>query len=416
MRTHLRVLLPLLAVILFAAAASAGVRNSCDDMCAIPNSCLDVVCDGEPVKGGDPGCNYTPSAQGTACDDMDDTTRNDECDGAGSCAGTPKCQGVMCMDVDACNVGYCVPETGTCSSQPGNPGASCGDPSQPDCDLSECDESGNCVADFAPMTTECGDALSNQCTLADSCDGGGTCSANWAPQANKTNQLVFELCPSSVSISQSPLCNSGRLTIDACFYVSPMSPEAPVVISADVVPLPMNVSVVSITPADALLDLGEEQCFEIVLQGEPGFDGAMTGIEFTSDTITKGGNAPEKAVVVGTIPAMFTCTPLAVELESFTAEQERRGIALRWETAAEMDTVGFRILRSEDGGESYQTVTPSVIRAQGTPQSGASYEYIDWPRGRRDNLRYYLEDIDIFGVVTRHGPIGLETRGRKPGR
>ncbi len=49
-------------------------------------------------------------------------------------------------------------------------------------------------------------------------------------------------------------------------------------------------------------------------------------------------------------------------------------------------------------------VTPQLIPAKGTELGGASYEYLDTDRPAGTVL-YYLEDVDRWGTITRHGPV-----------
>ena len=50
----------------------------------------------------------------------------------------------------------------------------------------------------------------------------------------------------------------------------------------------------------------------------------------------------------------------------------------------------------------------------GTNLVGGSYEVIDDSPEAARAVHYYVEDIDIFGKVTRHGPIVVE-RGERIG-
>ena len=75
----------------------------------------------------------------------------------------------------------------------------------------------------------------------------------------------------------------------------------------------------------------------------------------------------------------------------------------------EIDTVGFRILRESPGGrEKRLDVVAPMIPAAGHGMAGASYEIFDGVRQSVADLQYYIEDIDIYGKVTRHGPIAVD--------
>ena len=59
-----------------------------------------------------------------------------------------------------------------------------------------------------------------------------------------------------------------------------------------------------------------------------------------------------------------------------------------------------------------------MIPALGNQLGGASYSHVDNLPGADDAVGYYVEDIDIFGKVTRHGPISIDrgARQRPPAR
>jgi len=92
---------------------------TCDD----PETCMAAgTCN--PTTGT---CEYVPLPQGTTCDDEDDTTDGDACSG-GQCVGTPKCSGVVCTAQSQCHeVGECEPTTGSCSNPEKDEGTACDD-------------------------------------------------------------------------------------------------------------------------------------------------------------------------------------------------------------------------------------------------------------------------------------------------
>lgn len=133
-------------------------------------------------------------------------------------------------------------------------------------------------------------------------------------------------------------------------------------------------------------------------------------LTFTATDSAGGETARDLAIIV-------ECTPLLVTLESLTANVERNGVRLEWTTGSEIDNLGFRILRAglrkgtnqrsdvQDVGQLAQVLTPEIIPAQGSPLSGAEYEYLDTSAQKPGVVVYYLEDIDVYGRVTRHGPL-----------
>jgi hypothetical protein len=95
--------------------------------------------------------------------------------------------------------------------------------------------------------------------------------------------------------------------------------------------------------------------------------------------------------------------PTAIDLLSFSAEAGAEGVALAWETATELDNAGFNLYRALLDGGPYSKVNGALISAKGDAVSGASYSFVD----TADYGTYYykLEDVDLYGVSTMHGPV-----------
>jgi hypothetical protein len=96
--------------------------------------------------------------------------------------------------------------------------------------------------------------------------------------------------------------------------------------------------------------------------------------------------------------------PTAITLASFTAEADGGSVALGWTTAAEIDNAGFNVYRATTPDGPYTQVNGALIAAAGDPTSGASYSLLD--KGLAPGTYHYkLEDIDLNGVATLHGPV-----------
>jgi hypothetical protein len=96
---------------------------------------------------------------------------------------------------------------------------------------------------------------------------------------------------------------------------------------------------------------------------------------------------------------------LVVDLVSFTAEALENRVLLEWETACEIDNVGFHIWRTETEDTEYVSITDYLIPAEGGPTWGATYSYEDFDVVPGRTYYYKLEDIDYAGVSTFHGPV-----------
>ena len=103
-------------------------------------------------------------------------------------------------------------------------------------------------------------------------------------------------------------------------------------------------------------------------------------------------------------------SPTAVGLVRLSATRSPRAVTLLWETATEIDNVGFHIWRSEDGGENYFRITTSPIPAGGAAATGATYTHQDSDVVPRVAYAYKLEDIDSAGRSSFHGPVWAEAQ------
>jgi hypothetical protein len=99
-----------------------------------------------------------------------------------------------------------------------------------------------------------------------------------------------------------------------------------------------------------------------------------------------------------------------IRLTSFEAIPYSNKVILQWTTASEIDNAGFNLYRAESENGEYVKLNSSLIPAQGSPTSGATYQYIDNDVRNRKTYYYKLEDIDLNGVSTLHGPVSATPR------
>jgi hypothetical protein len=98
--------------------------------------------------------------------------------------------------------------------------------------------------------------------------------------------------------------------------------------------------------------------------------------------------------------------PTAVRLASFQATPSRGGILVTWETASELDNLGFDLYRRAPGQGAPEKLNEVLIPSK-CPGGvvGQSYDWFDPAvQGGLTHL-YYLEDVDVYGQRTRHGPV-----------
>jgi hypothetical protein len=121
--------------------------------------------------------------------------------------------------------------------------------------------------------------------------------------------------------------------------------------------------------------------------------------------------------------------PTAVTLKSFKALQHGEGVLLKWKTSHEVNNLGFNVYREANG--ELVRLTPELITGSAllagsgtpltaghhyvwfdnsvlSPQSSALSSYRSAVSGQRSAVRYYLEDVDLSGQRTWHGPVEVQ--------
>lgn len=96
-----------------------------------------------------------------------------------------------------------------------------------------------------------------------------------------------------------------------------------------------------------------------------------------------------------------------VELASFAAAVRDGAVRVAWETASEIDTAGFHLYRADGEEGEYVRLTAQVIPARGGPAQSASYQFDDAGVVAGATYYYRLEDVDVEGVGTFHGPAAV---------
>jgi hypothetical protein len=100
--------------------------------------------------------------------------------------------------------------------------------------------------------------------------------------------------------------------------------------------------------------------------------------------------------------------PTAVTLLDFDTVYNPDGVELFWQTAVEIDTLGFNLLRSDSPDGERQSVNGQLIPAQavGSPE-GAAYHFLDQSAQRGIRYSYWLEVVNVdvtqlFGPISGH--------------
>ena len=112
--------------------------------------------------------------------------------------------------------------------------------------------------------------------------------------------------------------------------------------------------------------------------------------------------------------------PTEVTLASFAAfGNDRQGVYLQWQTGYEVRNLGFNIYREVNGRRT--KVNSSLIAGSALmvgPKTrltaGLSYGWLDTTANGSDFAQYFLEDVDLGGGTTLHGPISPTPTSKLP--
>ena len=106
---------------------------------------------------------------------------------------------------------------------------------------------------------------------------------------------------------------------------------------------------------------------------------------------------------------------LPVELTSFTAAYAHHAVHLQWQTASEVENLGFVILRSLTGTDPFNEIasyqTDPALRGAGNSSQAHHYAYTDVQVVPNQTYWYKLVDVNLNGTRTEHPPISVKTTG-----
>ena len=94
-------------------------------------------------------------------------------------------------------------------------------------------------------------------------------------------------------------------------------------------------------------------------------------------------------------------------LAAFDAEWNGADVVVTWETAAELDTLGFNLWRSASGGKFEQVNATLIPPASPGSVLGGVYEVVDSDVTLGEQYAYKLEEVETGGAVNWYGPVTL---------
>jgi hypothetical protein len=95
----------------------------------------------------------------------------------------------------------------------------------------------------------------------------------------------------------------------------------------------------------------------------------------------------------------------AVKLQAFSARPFSGAVRVEWETASELENLGFHVYRGLSGSGPWTRLNTSLISGLGSSAVGRAYSWLD--SGLTNGVRYFyrLEDVDASSKSTSHGPV-----------
>jgi hypothetical protein len=110
------------------------------------------------------------------------------------------------------------------------------------------------------------------------------------------------------------------------------------------------------------------------------------------------------------VSALLALTALVLGYRALTAGADAV-VIVEWTTASELDTAGFNLYRSDNPEGPFIRVNERLIPASMDPLIGGSYVYTDTNVVAGRTYYYQLEDVEVTGKATRHGPIAVKAEG-----
>jgi len=105
---------------------------------------------------------------------------------------------------------------------------------------------------------------------------------------------------------------------------------------------------------------------------------------------------------------LYTIPPTAIGLMSFSATGSGNDIRVDWHTGHEIANLGFNIYRATNKGGPYTKINSALIPGLNYSALGKTYSFMDTDVTPGRLYYYKLEDIDVYGKHTFHGPVCVD--------
>ena len=116
--------------------------------------------------------------------------------------------------------------------------------------------------------------------------------------------------------------------------------------------------------------------------------------------------ASGRAEFVGLVVVLSVCLTSGLGRAQEPSSTPEPGVVIvEWSTESEVNVAGFNLYRSENQEGPYIKLNDGLIPASLDPITGGSYVYTDTAVTAGATYYYKLEDVELDGTSTLHGPI-----------
>jgi len=104
------------------------------------------------------------------------------------------------------------------------------------------------------------------------------------------------------------------------------------------------------------------------------------------------------------IAVKFASQPTVALVSAFGAHTKDRRVVVEWETASEVDTVGFYVLRRDKTGGKYKKVGDGLLPGLLHSSQGGRYRLVDSDVEPGETYNYKLVEVEVGGGQRHYGP------------
>lgn len=111
---------------------------------------------------------------------------------------------------------------------------------------------------------------------------------------------------------------------------------------------------------------------------------------------------------------VFAYVPTLAILSSFKAYEENSRVVVEWETASEVDTLGFYLYRKNADTGKFEQLNQQILPGLLVHAQGGTYRYIDNTAVSGETYTYKLIEKESRGKSRVHGPYTITVDGEEP--